>query len=110
MPLLPSAANFTGTAYKLDKIVHEDTKQYSITSTGTDQLKTEPNPFGAKALPTLAWSVDNVNFYPAGASVAGTNPYTANIAVDATTIYLYFYNNSGSTQTFYVHYTLDTIE
>lgn len=92
-----------------DKILYEGSATYSVASTGIDVEETVPNPLGVRCFPTMAWSIDNTNFYPPDAAISPTNPYSANIAVSDSTLYFYFYNNSGSTQTFYIRYALDSI-
>jgi len=92
-----------------DKIIYESgVLSYSV-DTGTEPTKTINNPYGAECFTTLAWSVDNVNFYPAQALLSASNPYTANAWCDASTIYIYLYNDSGGTVTFYVKLVLDTL-
>lgn len=98
------------TVFPVDKIGASGSVSYTKSSTGTDQSETIPNPLGYKCLPTIAWSVDNVNFYPANAVISPTNPYSANVKVSDTTVTFYMYNNSGSSQTFYITYALDTYQ
>lgn len=93
-----------------DKIVHESTTQYSqgASSSSTQSIT---NPYGAKCFITMAWSTNNVDFYPAQARVQPllANIVTANAWTDASNIYFYLENNTGSTVTFYLRYALDTI-
>ena len=92
-----------------DKVVHEDSTSYSV-GTGATSTQSIDNPYGAKCFITLEWSVDNLNFYPSQAVVDPSNPYTTNGWVDSSSVYFYMENYSGSTQTFYIRYALDTIE
>ncbi len=94
--------------HPLDKILHENTKQYTVAAT-TTETKTEPHDAGAPCLPTSRWSVDNVNFYPADAYTEAAAPYTAKVTCDETNAYIWMENNTGSPVTFYVQYTLDSI-
>lgn len=98
------------TTYPTDKIGTEGEVSYSVSSSSSDQTRTITNPLGYKCLPTMAWSLDNTNFYPPEAALSPSNTRSANIAVSDTTIYFYLYNNSGSNVTFYIKYALDTIE
>lgn len=91
-----------------DKIVYENTYSQSL-ATGSSTTATLENPYGRKCLITLAWSIDNVNFYPAGGYTAVSQPYTANAWVSDSTIYIYLTNSSGGTVTFYTRFALDTI-
>lgn len=100
--------NFS-TKFPIDKIGAEGEISYSQASTGADSTRTIPNPLGYKCLPTIAWSIDGINFYPADAKLNPLNPYTLNVKVSATTITFYLYNNSGGTVTFTIKYALDTI-
>lgn len=97
------------TVFQSDKIVYEGTYSQSIAGGGTTATITLANPYGAKCFITLAWSIDNVNFYPAQAYTAASAPYTANGWVDATSIYIYMENYSGGTVTIYTKFALDTI-
>jgi len=110
MPSQVNKINYSS-EYTIDKIVYENKDSpltYSVADS-TTPTQTVTNPLGAKCFVTLAWSVDGSNYYPAQAIVSPSNPYTANGWADATTVYIYMENFSGSTQTFYIKYALDTI-
>lgn len=92
-----------------DKIVYEsDVLSYGV-GNGVTVTHEVANPYGAKCFTTLAWSVDNSNFYPALAVVGASNPYYANGWADNSTVYICLENFSGGTVTFYVKFVLDTI-
>lgn len=97
------------TVFPSDKIVYEGTYSQSIAGGGTTATITLDNPYDAKCFITLSWSIDNTNFYPAQAVVSPSNPYTANGWVDATSVYIYMENFSGSTVTIYTKFALDVI-
>lgn len=94
--------------FPTDKIVYEDTYSQSL-ATGSSVTVPIVNPYGRKCFITLAWSVDNVNFYPAEGYTAVSQPYTANAWVSDSTIYIYLTNSSGGTVTFYTRFALDSI-
>lgn len=94
--------------HPLDKILHEDSKQY-VVAAGTTEMKTEGHPAGVPCLPTLRWSIDGVNFYPADAYTEAAAPYTAKATCNETNVFLWMENNTGSPLTFYLEYTLDSI-
>lgn len=91
-----------------DKIVYENTYSQSL-ATGSSTTATLENPYGRKCFITLAWSVDNINFYPADGYSAYARLYTANGWVSDSTIGIYLENTSGGTVTFYVRFALDSI-
>ena len=97
------------TIWNIDKVAYEGTAQYSKT-TGSTGSQSITNPLGYKCFITLAWSIDNVNFYPALAYTQASAPATVNACVSDSTITFYLDNFSGSTQTFYIKYVLDTID
>lgn len=93
----------------IDKIVYESpVTSYSV-GPGASSTQVLTNEYGAAAFLTLAWSTDNVSFYPGGGYVTVTNTYLANGWVSSSNVYIYLENNSAGTLTFYVKYTLDTI-
>lgn len=98
------------TFWKTDRIGAEGTKSYTKSSTGSTVTETIENPLGYKCLPTIAWSIDGSNFYPANAQVTPSNPYTVNVSVSDSIVTFYIYNNSGSNQTFTIKYALDTYQ
>lgn len=83
----------------------------------TDQLII-PNPIGKKALPTMMFSIDGVNFYPQRYRVYNPgNPIpdgqlgaAAGMAVDAQNLYFYFTHYIGSQVDFTMFWTLDEID
>lgn len=91
-----------------DKIAYEGTFSSSqgAASSSTYSL---PNPYGQAAFITLAWSIDDTNYYPMQAYSTILAPYTANAWVDSTTIYIYLENNSGGAVTIYTKFALDSI-
>lgn len=97
------------TVFQADKIVYEGTYSQSIAGGGTTTTVILSNPYRAKCFITLAWSIDNTNFYPAQAYTAASAPYTANGWVDADNVYIYLENFSASTVIIYVKYALDVI-
>lgn len=109
MSLLSNINNVAfASAYPIDKIAYEGTATESVAN-GVTTTKTYSNPYGKKAFVTLSWSVDNSNFYPAQAYTSPAAPYTANGWCDASNVYVYLENFSGSTVTFYIKYVLDSI-
>lgn len=72
-----------------------------------------PNPSGMKALGTMKWSIDGVNFYPPRlkfpipGAPAGV---TVGMVVNATTIWFYWQNNTGAPVNFLVDWVLDFID
>ena len=97
--------------WPVDKIALEGTTTYTQPTGGPSAYGTLtiPHTLGYACFITLAWSVDAVNYYPAQAVITTSAYYSVNGSVDASNIYLYFRNNSGSDKTFYVKYALDTI-
>jgi hypothetical protein len=93
-----------------DKIVYESDISSRTIATSTSTTRTHDNPYGKACFVTLAWSVDNTNFYPSQAILSASNPYTANAWADASTVYVYLENFSGGNATFYYKYVLDTVE
>lgn len=77
-----------------------------------------PNPTGKKALPTMVWSIDGVNFYPMRYKVYNPgNPVPAGqvgagvgMAVDSDNITFYFTHYYGVTVDFTMFWTLDEID
>lgn len=72
------------------------------------------NPFGVKALPTMKWSVDGVNFYEprlkaftGGSPVAGA---TVGVLVSDTNVVFYYTNFTGAPIDYTVIWTLDFID
>ena len=103
--------NYTS-QYPIDKIVQQDvtgTLSYSQT-TGGDTTHSMPNTYKKNGFVTLSWSIDGTNYYPAQAYTSPSAPYTANGWCDNDNIYIFVENYSGSTQTFTIKLTLDTIE
>lgn len=94
--------------YAIDKIVVSDSVSETIAAT-TATIKQYPNTYGKKAFITIAWSVDNTNFYPPQAYTDLTLLYTVNGWCDANYVYIYYENNTGGNVTFTVNYVLDTI-
>lgn len=80
-------------------------------------IYTIPNPIGKKALPTMIFSIDGVNFYPQRYRVYNPgNPIPAGqlgagvgMAVDAQYIYFYFTHYIGAQVDFTMKWTLDEI-
>lgn len=76
------------------------------------------NPIRKKALPTMVFSIDGVNFYPQRYKVYNPgNPIPSGIlgagvglAVDADYLYFYFTHYFGSTVNFTMFWTLDEID
>jgi len=70
------------------------------------------NPAGIKALPTMKWSIDGINFYPARLKfpIAGAPAATVGIVVSASEVVFYWSNNTGSAVTFICVWTLDFID
>lgn len=109
----------------LDKIPVSDTYQHTLDAAtdiggGFYSPKTEEvtikNPYGQKAFLTLAWSIDNVNFYPQKPTYynPGVAPYeevgaSVGGAVDDNFIYFYLTHYLGASTTFYIRWALDTI-
>lgn len=110
MPYNPAKLNFISQD-NIDKVVYNnrDTPLSYAVVTGGSSTQTVPNSYGQKAKITLAWSVDGTNYYPAQAYTTAAAPYTANGWCDASTVYIYMENFSGSTQTFRIVYALDTL-
>lgn len=83
----------------------------------TDQLVI-PNPAGKKALPTMMFSIDGLNFYPqkyrhynpGNPIPAGLLGATVGMAVDENNIYFMFTHYIGSTVNFTMFWTLDEID
>lgn len=113
MPFQPNNLNYTA-AYAIDKVVYDDPVEtplvYNVAGGGTQVTETIPNPYEQVCFITLSWSVDGINYYPAQAYTAATAPYTANGWVDATTVYIFMENFSGSAVDFSIKFALDTIE
>jgi len=74
------------TIWPIDKIGQEGQVTYTKSSTGASVEEDVTNQLGYKCLPTIAWSVDAANFYPANAVVSPDNPYSVNVKVSATGI------------------------
>jgi len=98
------------TIWPIDKIGQEGQVTYTKSSTGASVEEDVTNQLGYKCLPTIAWSVDAANFYPANAVVSPDNPYSVNVKVSATDVTFIMYNNSGSDKTFTIKYALDTYQ
>lgn len=71
-----------------------------------------PNPSGMKALPTMKWSIDGVNFYPARLKfpIPGAPAATVGIMVNNENVIFYWSNNTGGAVTFTCIWTLDFID
>lgn len=71
-----------------------------------------PNPSGMKALPTMKWSIDGVNFYPARLKfpIAGAPVATVGVMVSNANVTFYWTNNTGGAVTFTCVWTLDFID
>jgi hypothetical protein len=93
-----------------DKIALEGEVQYSKpTGAGTGTTETISNPLGYACFITIAWSIDGTNYYGSEQYPTGTSLYSVNGSVSDSTISFYIRNQTGSTQTFYIKYALDTI-
>ena len=76
------------------------------------------NPIGKKALITMVWSIDGVNYYPCKPILynpgnpipAGEVGATVGCSIDANYITFYSTHYLGSSVTYYVKYVLDSIE
>jgi hypothetical protein len=70
------------------------------------------NPSGLKALGTMKWSVDGINFYPPRLKFAipGAPNATVGMVVSASTVTFYWSNNTGGAVTFTVKWVLDFID
>jgi hypothetical protein len=70
------------------------------------------NPSGLKALGTMKWSVDGVNFYPPRLKfpIPGAPNATVGMVVDASNVVFYWSNNTGGAVAFTVIWTLDFID
>ena len=112
------------TPQPMDKVIIADTLTWSVAaatlSGGIYLPKTDstsiPNPYGAKALVTAAWSIDGVNFYPQKPWIyqPGNPPdegvgATAGLTITDSLIYFWFTHYLGVTVNFTVKYVLDTI-
>lgn len=78
-------------------------------TTGTE---TVANPVGLKALGTMKWSIDGVNFYPPRLKfpLPGAPQATVGMVVDEDDVKFYWSNNTGGAVTFTVTWTLDFID
>lgn len=115
--------------YTLDRILSDFNGNTTTHSVGAATLsggfylpKTDTkiitNPIGKKALPTMMYSIDGVNFYPQ--KYRGYNPgnpipsgqlgATVGMAVDAQYIYFYFTHYIGSQVDFTMFWTLDEVD
>lgn len=116
MPIDYDSLQFTSKD-KIDKILGTfDTRTTTFAgsysgslTTGTNRIT---NPVGMKALPTMKWSIDGVNFYPARVKfpIAGAPAATVGIMVDNDYVYFYWSNNTGGAVTFTCIWTLDFID
>jgi hypothetical protein len=96
--------------FPVDKVAYEGEVQYSkATGGGSGTTETIANPLGYACFITIAWSIDNINFYGSEQYPTTTGLYSVNASVDSTNIRFFIRNQSGSTQTFYIRYALDTI-
>ena len=97
--------------YISDKVVYESPVLTYSQGASSFSTQTVANPYGVKALTTLAWSVDGTNYYPANAtiSVNYVTQYTANGSCSASNVHIYLENNTGGAITFYIKFALDTI-
>lgn len=70
------------------------------------------NPAGLKALGTMKWSIDGINFYPPRLKfpLAGAPAATVGMVVSASSIDFYWSNNTGGAVNFTVIWTLDFID
>lgn len=95
----------------IDKILYEsEVLQYTVGG-GATTTETVPHGLGEQVFVTMAWSVNNTDFYPAQAVVDASNPYLANAWADSSDVYIYLDNaGSGGSTTFYIKYVLDSIE
>jgi hypothetical protein len=83
---------------------------YSIT------YATVANPYGKRCLPTLSWSLDNVNYYPVNVPIFYFNATFQQYLWQALgfagcsddLIYLCCTNSYGSAQTMYMQFALDS--
>lgn len=114
--------------YTLDRILSDFNGNTTTHSVGAATLsggiylpKTDvkiiPNPIKKKALPTMMFSIDGVNYYPQRYRVYNPgNPIPAGqlgagvgLAVDAEYLYFYFTHYFGSTVNFTMFWTLDEV-
>lgn len=98
------------TAFPIDKVVYESPVLSYTQGASSSSTRTVANSYGKKCFITLAWSLNQVDWYPAQAFTTLTNVQTVNGWVDASNVYIHTRNNAGSSVTFYVKYVLDTIE
>ena len=115
--------------YTLDRILSDFNGNTTTHSVGAATLsggfylpKTDvkiiPNPILKKALPTMVFSIDGVNFYPQKYRTYNPgNPIPdgqlgagVGMAVDADNIYFYFTHYIGATVDFTMFWTLDEID
>lgn len=79
---------------------------------------TIPNPYGAKALITMIWSIDGQNYYPQKPWIynpgnpvpSGLLGATMGAMVDDSNIYFYSVHYLGVTVNYQMYYVLDFIE
>lgn len=78
----------------------------------TTGVSSVANPSGLKALGTMVWSIDGVNFYRPRLKfpVAGAPQATVGMVVSDSTVWFYWTNNTGGAVTFTVKWVLDFID
>lgn len=99
---------------KIDKVV--GTFDPIITTfNGSSTFGNHPvtNPYGQKALPTMMWSIDGVNFYEPRLKfplTGGPTGVTVGVMVSADYVTFYYTNFTGSPVSFTVRWVLDFID
>ena len=114
------------TPENMDKVAASDTFEYQMiagvdlgggTIGPVEATHILTNPYGRKGFLTIAYSIDNINFYPGKAiwfqpgAAPTPNDVRASVggAVNDTNIYFYFTHYIQAVTTFYVRWALDTI-
>lgn len=101
---------------KIDKVVgtfDPITTDFQAPASPVFGVVTVPNPAGIRALGTMKWSIDGVNFYPPRLKfpIAGAPAgVTVGMMVTATTVYFYYQNLTGGIVNFQVKWVLDYID
>lgn len=99
------------TSFNMDKLYYGGYEgSFSAAGKGTDSYKLTTYTFshdkGGETLPVMQWSLDNSAWLDASTNLYGADPltdpsYSCTCAIDSSTVYMYFYNESASAQTVY---------
>lgn len=114
------------TPENMDKVAASDTFTYTMAAgvndgsgfvTPVEATQILTNPYGRKGFLTIAYSIDNINFYPGKViwfqpgALPTPNDVRASVggSVNDENIYFYFTHYIDTPVTFYVRWALDTI-